>query len=299
MQNLMAWKAEGIFITTQNNCIRMKKFLFFSALATLLIGCKGQNDPEQVQAVQFKVSTFTQTTEPMPSPRKAPILDDEGGTALTDLYVFDGTTQLAHQTNDDTNFGTVTLNLTHGNHNLSFILTRSTGITVENGVMTMSSIRSTFGKLLALNVTASTGAQDLTLDRISGQLQLTINDAFPTTANEIEFVINPRYTQMNVTNLQGVNGDEWSQRVSCTAKQGQTGVQYTFNHICPSLTDEYTGDVTINIYNAGGSVIYTVTIDDVRFASNTKTLLSGNLFTTPSASVGVNTSWNSNIVGTW
>ena len=277
----------------------MKKFLFFSALAALLIGCKGQNAPEQVQAVQFKVSTFTQTTEQMNAPRRSPILDDEGGTALTDLYVFDGTTQLAHQTNDDQNFGTVTLNLTHGNHNLSFILTRSTGITVENGVMTMSSIRSTFGKLLALNVTASTGAQDLTLDRISGQLQLTINDAFPTTANEIEFVVNPRYSQLNVANLQGVNGDEWSQRVSCTAKQGQSGVSYTFNHICPSLTDEYTADVTINIYNAGGSVIYTVTIDDVRFAANTKTILSGNLFTTPSASVGVNTSWNSEIVGTW
>lgn len=278
----------------------MKKFLFFSALiALILTGCKSGNDPEQVQAVQFKVSTFTQTTEPMPSPRKAPILDDEGGTALTDLFVFDGTTQLAHQTNDDANFGTVTLNLTHGNHNLSFILTRSTGITVSEGVMTFGSARSTFGKLLALNVTASTGAQDLTLDRISGQLQLTINDAFPTTANEIEFVINPRYTQLNVTNLQGVNGDELSQRVSCTAKQGQSGVRYTFNHICPSLTDEYTADVTINIYNAGGSVIYSVTIDDVRLASNTKTLLSGNLFTTPSASVGVNTSWNSNIVGTW
>ena len=280
----------------------MKKVLFFSAIAALLIGCKGQNDPEQVQAVKFKVSTFTQTTEPMGSPHKAPqatILDDEGGTALTDLFVFDGTTQLAHQTSDAQDFGTVVLNLTHGNHNLSFILTRSAGITVSEGVMTFTSVRSTFGKLLALNVTASTGAQDLTLDRISGQLQLTINDAFPTTANEIEFVVNPRYSQLNVANLQGVNGDEWSQRVSCTAKQGQSGVSYTFNHICPSLTDEYTADVTINIYNAGGSIIYTVTIDDVRFAANTKTLLSGNLFTTPSASVGVNTSWNSNIVGTW
>ena len=277
----------------------MKKLFFLCALAALLIGCKGQNDPEQVQSVQFKVSTFTQTTEQMNAPRKAPILDDEGGYALTDLFVFDCTTQLAHQTSDAQDFGTVVLNLTHGNHNLSFILTRSTGIEVENGVMTFGSVRSTFGKLLALNVTASTGAQDLTLDRISGQLQLTINDAFPTTANEIEFVVNPRYSQLNVTNLQGVNGDEWSQRVSCTAKQGQSGVSYTFNHICPSLTAEYTADVTINIYNAGGSVIYTVTIDDVRFASNTKTLLSGNLFTTPSASVGVNTSWNSNIVGTW
>ena len=277
----------------------MKKFLSICALAALLIGCKGQNDPEQVQAVKFQVSTFTQTTEQMNAPRRSPILDDEGGQALTDLFIFDGTTQVAHQTNDDENFGTVVLNLTHGNHNLSFILTRSTGITYEDGVMTFGSVRSTFGKLLALNVTASTGAQDLTLDRISGQLQLTINDAFPTTANEIEFVVNPRYSQLNVANLQGVNGDEWSQRVSCTAKQGQSGVSYTFNHICPSLTDEYTADVTINIYNSGGSVIYTVTIDDVRFAANTKTLLSGNLFTVPSASVGVNTSWNSNIVGTW
>ena len=277
----------------------MKKLFFLCALAALLIGCKGQNDPEQVQSVQFKVSTFTQTTEQMNAPRKAPILDDEGGYALTDLFVFDGTTQLAHQTNDDANFGTVTLNLTHGNHNLSFILTRSSGITVSEGVMTFTSVRSTFGKLLALNVTASTGAQDLTLDRISGQLQLTINDAFPTTANEIEFVVNPRYSQLNVTNLQGVNGDEWSQKVSCAAKQGQTGVQYTFNHICPSLTDEYTADVTINIYNASGSVIYTVTIDDVRFASNTKTLLSGKLFTVPDATIGVNTTWESDIVDTW
>lgn len=277
----------------------MKKFLSICAIAALLIGCKGQNDPEQVQAVKFQISTFTQTTEQIPAPRKAPILDDEGGQALTDLFIFDGSTQVAHQTNDDANFGTVVLNLTHGNHNLSFILTRSTGITYEDGVMTFGSVRYTFGKLLALNVTASTGAQDLTLDRISGQLVLTINDVFPTTANEIEFVVNPRYSQLNVTNLQAVNGAEWSQKVSCTSKVGQSGVQYTFNHIAPSLTEEYTADVTINIYNAGGSVIYTVTIDDVRFASNTKTLLSGNLFTTPSASVGVNTSWNSNIVGTW
>ena len=277
----------------------MKKFLFFSAIAALLIGCKGQNDPEQVQAVQFKVSTFTQTTEPMPSPRKAPILDDEGGTALTDLYVFDGSTHLAHQTNDDANFGTVTLNLTHGNHNLSFILTRSTGITVENGVMTMSSIRSTFGKLLALNVTASTGAQDLTLDRITGILYITINDEFPATADQIEFVMATKYSQINVASLLGVNGAEWSQKVSCTSKQGHSGVEYPFNIICPSLTQEYTSDLTINIYNAGGSVIYSVTIEDVRLAANTKTMLSGNLFTAPSASVSVNTTWNSNIVGSW
>ena len=55
--------------------------------------------------------------------------------------------------------------------------------------------------------------------------------------------------------------------------------------------------VTINVYNSLNAVIYSVTIEDVRFAANTKTLLSGNLFTSPSASVSVNHSWNKNIVG--
>ena len=284
----------------------MKKFLFFSAIVALLIGCKSKDEPQAMQQVTFKVTAFEQTTDPMNSLRKAPqstiLDDDEGGIALTDLYVFDGSTQLVHQVYADDNdaFGTVTLNLTHGNHNLSFIATRSTGITVENGVMAFGSIRPTFGKLLALNVTGSTGAQNLQLDRISGKLYLTINDKFPATADQIEFVMATKYSQINVASLLGVNGAEWSQKVSCTSKQGHSGVEYPFNIICPSLTQEYTSDLTINIYNAGGSVIYTVTIEDVRFAANTKTMLSGNLFTAPSASVSVNTTWNSsNIVGTW
>ena len=283
----------------------MNKNLILCALIALsCLSCSKKDEPDQSKLVTFKVSTFEQTTDPMNSPRKAPqstILDDEGGTALTDLYVFDGSTQLVHQAYADDNaaFGTVTLNLTHGNHNLSFICTRSTGISVENGVMTFTGIRPTFGKLLALNVSSSTPAQNLELDRITGMLYVTINDAFPATANQIEFILANKYNQINVASLLGVNGAEWSQKVSCTAKVGQSGVQYNFSTICPSLTEEYTSDLTINIYNSSNAVIYSVTIEDVRFAANTKTLLSGNLFTTPSASVSVNTTWNSNIVGTW
>ena len=282
----------------------MKKYLFCSAIcALLLISCKsGENAPEAMQQVTFKLSGFEQSTEPMNSPRKAPqstILDDEGGTALTDLYVFDGTTQLAHQTNDDPSFGTVTLNLSHGNHSLSFVCTRSTGLSYSEGVLSATALRPTFGKTLALNVSASTPAQDLQLDRLTGNVNVTINDAFPAAANQIEFVINPRYTSLDVATLCGVDGSSWSQKVSCTAKVGQSGVEYNFNLLAPSRTDEFTADVTINIYNSSNEVIYSVTIDDVRMASNTRTLLSGNLFTSPSASVTVNTTWNANIVGTW
>ena len=279
----------------------MKKTIFLCAFVALLAACNS-NDPLQIQSVTFCVSTFEQTTEQMNSQRRAPqatILDDDGGVALTDLYVFDGSTQLAHQTNDDPSFGTVTLDLSHGNHNLSFVCTRSTGMTYDAGVLSSTSLRPTFGKTLALNVSASTPAQDLTLERLTGLVGVTINDEFPASANEIEFIFNPRYTSLDIATLCGVSGSEFRQKVSCTSKVGQSGVQYSFNILAPTRDEEFTADVTINIYNSASAVIYSVTIDDVRMAANTKTLISGNLFTNPSASISVNTSWNTNIVGTF
>ena len=281
----------------------MKKILLFATVFVAFVACK-KDEPKQMQQVTFHVTAFEQTQEQMGAPRRAPqatILDDEGGVALTDLYVFDCTTQLAHHMYADDNdaFGTVTLDLTHGNHNLSFVATRSTGLAYSAGVLSAASLRSTFGKMLALNVTSSTAAQNLQLDRLNGVLYITINDAFPATANQIEFSMTNRYTSLNVANLCGTNGDEWSQKVSCTGKVGQTGVQYNFNFLAPSLDEEYTSDVTIRVYNSSDVVIYSVTIEDVRFAANTKTMLSGNLFTSPSASITVNTTWESNIVGTW
>ena len=279
-----------------------KKLLLCAIFALLCLSCSKKDEPQVKQQVTFRVSAFEQTTDPMGSPRKAPqatILDDDGGTALTDLYVFDGTTQVAHQTNDDPSFGTVTLNLAHGNHNLSFVCSRSTGLSYDAGVLSATSLRPTFGKTLALNVSASTPAQDLTLERLTGLVCVTIKDAFPATSNEIEFVINPRYTSLDVATLCGTNAEEYKTKVSCASRVGQTNVAYTFNILSPTRDEEFTADVTINIYNSASAVIYSVTIDDVRMAANTKTLISGNLFTSPSASVTVNTTWNADIVGMW
>ena len=281
-----------------------KKLLLCAIFALLCLSCSKKDEPKVKQQVTFRVSAFEQTAEPMGSPRRAPqatILDDEGGTALTDLYVFDGTTQVAHQVYADDNdaFGTVTLELSHGEHNLSFVCTRSTGLSYNAGVISATSLRPTFGKTIALNVSASTPSQDLALERLTGLVGVTIKDAFPAAANEIEFIINPRYTSLDIATLCGTNAEEYKTKVSCASRVGQTNVSYSFNILAPTRTEEFTADVTINIYNSASAVIYSVTIDDVRMAANTKTLISGNLFTSPSASVTVNTTWNTDIVGTW
>ena len=264
-----------------------------------LVACN-QNTPEPTQEVTFNISAFQQTTAPMGMPKKAPIYDEaEGGTALTDIYVFDGGAQVLHQTSDMEEFGTFTLNLTHGNHDLSFIATRSTGISVADGTMTMETVRSTFGKTLALNVGTSTPAQDITLQRITGKMTITITDAFPTNAHEIEFIINPRYKDLSTSTLCAINGESVTQRVSCASKVGKENQQFAFTLLAPSLTEEYTADVTINVYDSNSTLIHAVSIADVRLASNTQTLLSGKLFRGTDAALNVDHSWNTDIVGTF
>ena len=278
----------------------MKKAFLCLAAVCCLVACNHQNTPEPTQEVTFHLSSFQQSTAPMGMPAKAPIYDEaENGTALTDIYVFDGGIEVLHQTSDMEEFGTFTLNLTHGNHNLSFIATRSTGISIDGSTMTMETVRSTFGKVLALSVSSSTTAQELTLQRITGKMVITITDEFPSNANEIEFVIDPRYKDLSTSTLCAINGESVTQRVSCNSKVGKTDQAYTFALLAPSLTDEYTADVTINVYNSNGDIIHAVSIADVRLAANTQTLLSGKLFRGTDAALNIDHTWKSDIVGTF
>ena len=271
----------------------MKKCLLLCALIALFAACDN-NEPKPTKAVTFTVDAFQQSSAPMAMPKKSPIYDDTN-TELTDIYVFDGTTEVAHQVSTAEDFGTIVLNLTHGTHNLSFIATRSTDISVADAAMTMGGVKSTYGKLHTLQVTNATPSQDITLDRVNGQLVITILDAFPAAANEIEFIIDPRYNTLDVTTLQAINGESITQRVSCASKVGKAEQKFTFATLAPSLSEEYTASVTINVYNASNAVIYTVTVPAVRLAANTKTLLSGKLFTAPGANVSVDNTWREDI----
>ena len=278
----------------------MKQLLPLLALVAIFISCDNGNNPTNTSAVTFKLSQFDQTITPLNSPAKAPIYDEEeGGVALTDIFVFDDTTQVAHQTSDQEDFGTITISLANGEHNLSFIATRSTNISTANGVMTMENVRPTFGKLLTLNVTPSTTNQDLTLDRITGKLTITILDAFPADAKEIEFVINPRYSQLDVTTLLATNGQSVAQKVDCSSKAGKKDQAFSFNLLAPVLDAEYTADVTINVYNANNEVIHSVLINSVRLAANTRTLLSGEVFRATGATLNIDHSWNTDLVGSF
>ena len=270
----------------------MKKFLFFCALAALMIGCKGKNEPEQ-QQVTFRVTNFTSTTETMNAPRKAPasLVDGDDG-ALTDIYLFDGTTQLAHQTSSQEDFGTISVMLTTGSHTLHFIATRSTGITYSEGIFACSSLKNTFGKTVNLNVSGS-GDNNVTLDRLTGKFVITINDAIPQGANSLRIQLGERYTSLDIATLYGVNATSFDQPVSLSGKSGQTGYGITLFMLAPDANG-YETTFTLTATNTSSQIIGQAT-GTITIAQNTKTLLSGNLFTGTRSFISLNSAWNADI----
>lgn len=270
----------------------MKKVLILSAFVALLIGCKGEDEPTQ-QQVTFRISNFQSTTEPLGSPRKAPasLVDGDDG-ALTDIILFDGETYLLRQQSTDPDFGTITVMLTTGEHNMHFIATRSSGLAIEDGLLVCSSLKNTFGKTVQLNVSGS-GDNNVTLDRLTGKLVITINDEIPTGANQLRIQIGDRYTTLNPQTLYGVNATAFDQTVSLTSKVGQTGYQVTLFMLAPDA-DGYETTFTLTATNGSSQVIGQAN-GTITIAPNTKTLLSGNLFTGTRSFISLNSAWNADI----
>ena len=81
-------------------------------------GCSNDNDEitdiKQRKAVTFRTDGWEITTTTRATLAEAQVKE---------LWVFDGAQQMAKQVSTDTNFGTVTLDLDFGLHNLSFIAT--------------------------------------------------------------------------------------------------------------------------------------------------------------------------------
>ena len=266
----------------------MKKLLFLCALAALILSCKWSDEPAK-QQVTFRVSNFQSTTEPLKAP--ASLADGDDG-ALTDIILFDGEQYLLRQQSTDPDFGTITVLLTTGDHDLHFIATRSTGLAVEEGMLTCTSLKNTFGKTVNLNV-AGGGDQNVTLDRLTGKLVITINDEIPVGASNLRIQLGNRYTSLNPQTLFGVNPDTFDQNVSLTSKVGQSGYQITLFMLAPDA-DGYETTFTLTATNSSSQIIGQAT-GNITIAPNTKTLLSGNLFTGTRSFISLNSAWNADI----
>ena len=273
----------------------MKKALFFSALIALIFtGCKS-DEPQTKHQVTFRVPAIKVETEPMndPAVRKVAPLTDDDGSQMTDLILFDGATYLMRQQNTDSDFGTVTVMLTAGEHNLHFVATRSTELSYDEGVLNCASLRSTFGKHYYINVTGGSD-EYVTMERITGQVVITIEDEIPAGAANLRIQFGDYYKGINPTTFDGVRSGAYDQTVSIASKVGMTGAQWKLNILAPVYGEESETSYTLTATNGSGDIIGQA-IGTMTICSNTKTLLHGNLFTGTRSFVSLSTAWNSDI----
>ena len=268
----------------------MKKALFFSALlALILTGCKS-DEPQAQHQVTFRIPALKAETEPMPAPRKVAPLTDEDGSQMTDLFVYDGSVEIAHQTNDDASFGTVTVMLTTGEHHLHFIATRSTGLSYDEGILNCTSLRPTFGKHFDLNVTGSSD-QNLNIDRLTGQVIITIEDEIPSGASQLRIQMGDYYKGINPTTFAATRSGDFDQTINISSFVGVSNKSWTLNILVPEYGVEHETTYTITATNGSGGIIGQAT-GTMPCNSNTKTLLHGNLFTGTRSIVALITAWN-------
>ena len=246
-------------------------------------GCSNDNneltDIKQSKAVTFRTDGWEITTTTRATLAEAQVKE---------LWVFDGAQQMAKQVSTDTNFGTVTLDLDFGLHNLSFIAT--SGEATVNGSTMSGNIGNCFGKLLPLDVDANTGTQNLVLPRITYAIYVSTKDYIPSNVTTMRLTIGNICRSVNVQTLGGAEPQSnLVLNVSVAAAQGKKYSNFVTG-FCPTLDTEASTAVQIE-FLAGSNVVSSHTVE-VPIITNRKTIISGTFFgANAKGAVSVNTTW--------
>jgi hypothetical protein len=264
----------------------------------------GSDESEGVKVVTFKVNgDFAVRFSDMET-RTA--MTDEANT-MTDLWVFDykdgQCVQSIHQTSGDAQWGTPTLSLRFGTHQIYFVASRGAEpvVDADNHVISFGTVRDTFWKRYNVNVVAtSNGNRAVTLDRVVTKLRLTFTDEVPATANSISIVPHTWYYGLDYTTGQpaSVRTDAATVITIPDASKGQTGIQASLFGF--SGADEWNTDVVISSRTSTDDVLGSATITSAPFKANRVSDYSGPLFSAGgSLSLSLNGEWEDSYQGSW
>ena len=244
---------------------------------------------------------FTLSTTPMTRSLMA------DGKAMTDIWVIDYLngmlTQQLHQTSDNEDFGTPTLNLSVGSHHVYFIASRGKTPTLNTDAhtLTFGSVSDTFYKDYAIDVTGtSNGSRTVTLDRCVTKLTAVITDEIPTGA--ATFNITPTAWHYGIDYVSGnPTAATASQTITINIPSSEIGVTGEHLNIFGfSADDEWTTDIALDCKTSGGDILGTATIAAAPFQRNRITIYSGPLFSAEGlTTVSLSTEWLDAHTGTW
>lgn len=281
----------------------MKKVLFFAAACIVLSACeKSADNAAEGKDVTFAMSGWETETEPV---SRASLEAD--GQALTDVWVLDYVgselKQQLHQVSTDADFAEPTMTLAYGEHDIYFVASRGVDPVLNTTAhsLTFGKVRDTFWKAYSCTVTGSSVSNiAVTLDRVVTRMRINITDVV--SADAATLMLKPSKWYIGLDYLSGDPTAEATDFVSSVtipdSYKGQTGLQASIFGF--STTAEWSADVTIECRKDDNSVIGSASVDNVPFARNRTSVLSGNLFTSGSGvKMSLTENWDENYELTW
>ena len=290
----------------------MKKFLLFFCAALLLMSCSKEAEQNQVvpegkKQVTFKVDgDWSMTTSDMKGGTKDGNMS-ANGSSMTDLWIFDymGETLVnaIHQTPDSADWGSPTVELDYGTHNLYFVASRGQNPTVNHTTksITFTKVSDTFWKGLNFNVTpTSSSDQSVSLNRIVTKFKASITD--PIAEGTAAFYVTPNVWYYGVDYTTGAptaSATDQSIIVNCPSSNiGSTSCYLSVFGF--SATTIWHTDVTLQAKNSSGTVLGEVTLEDVPFVRNRSTEFSGPLYGSNGRdTIILNDTWDDPYTGVW
>lgn len=274
------------------------------AVAVLLTACSKEEpaaDATGTVAVTFKVEgdfVFQDMTRSL----------NADGKALTDLWVLDyvdGTLkQQLHQTSEDENFGTPTMDLAVGSHHVYFVASRGKNPTLDTSAHTIvwGTASDTFYKDYAVNVvpTSTATSHSVTLDRAVTRFKVSIADPLPEDLATVD--ITPATWYLGIDYLTGEHaGAVTAQTITQVIPDGYAGrTDVSISIFSFSGAADWQTNISIVGKTASGGVLGSVSLTDVPFRRNRSTDFSGPLFSANgSMTITLNDAWDDPYEGTW
>ncbi len=270
-------------------------FLFYS--------CKKDNtqvtpvNTSKKYQVQFGVSGFQQiilSTAKGSGNENSKIFAASPGNAMTlDYLVYDSNGNLVHSTTQlaDTTRTMVKDSLPAGTYTFCFVVggpSRQISPSFKELTYPGAVWEDTFVKQVIFTVGPGNVTQNVTLDRLVAQLETDITGAIPPNAAKITINVDKEYMWGKFSG-QPDTTLKANTPTSFTFPLSQSGTKFCFvllNTVSPF-------NVELTAYDASGSVLAKATVNNVKCAVNTRTVLSGSLFGNQSSTftVSLNNQW--------
>lgn len=276
----------------------MKKILSIAGMLLLFAACSNESVNEVINdalvPVKVHVSGFSVSQEELPTTRVAQDVADYSGVKAVTLAFYDGSTEVLKTTQqrDDastyTTFGEFDCTLPMGSYTMVVI---ARGLT-DGDVFTLTSpteaaftgdhARETFAATQMVNIT-STNAVDIsaTLNRVIAKLQVISTDGKTANAKSVRMTFAAGGKSFNPTTGLATTNTGFANTVPISAAVGSPSNSTSYLFL---LTDEQAMDVTIDVLDVDGAVLFSKTVKNVPFKRNRLTKLTGAMYTNDAVS---------------